>query len=132
MLFTLEPVQALYGDCLLLHFGTPAAPQLVLIDGGPNTVYDKHLKPRLLELKAKRVAGTAPLPIRLMMISHIDDDHINGILALLRDMDAQQDRGPLPYKIEDFWFNSFDDLVGKAASTLAVPAAQSPAGGAAP
>ena len=85
MLFSLEAVQALHGDSLLVHFGTPAAPQLMVVDGGPRTVYDRHLKPRLLELKKSRVPDEAkPLPIRLMMISHIDDDHINGILELLR------------------------------------------------
>ena len=119
MLFSLEAVQALHGDSLLVHFGTQAKPQMALIDGGPATVYGNHLKPRLLELKAKRAKGKDPLPIRLMMISLIDDDHINGILALLRDM--EQTKGPLPYKIDDFWFNSFDDIVGNSASTVALP-----------
>ncbi len=122
MLFSLEAVQALHGDALLVHFGTPAAPQLMVIDGGPGTVYDRHLKPRLLQLKNSRAPDEAtPLPIRLMMISHIDDDHINGVLSLLRDLDQQRRRGPLPFRIDDFWFNSFDDIVGKQARTVAVP-----------
>src|SRR3954469_7874325 len=104
MLFSLEAVQALHGDSLLVHFGTAAAPQLIVVDGGPSTVYAKHLKPRLLELKKSRVAdATKPLVIGLMMISHIDDDHINGILALLRELDAQRGKRPLPFQIDDFW-----------------------------
>jgi beta-lactamase superfamily II metal-dependent hydrolase len=120
MLFTLEAVQALHGDALLLHFGQTSAPELMVIDGGPSTVYDNHLRPRLLELKKSR-AGDKALPVRAIMISHIDDDHINGILSLLRDLDQQRTRGPLPFRIDDFWFNSFDDLVGKEAQTVAVP-----------
>ncbi len=55
MLFSLEAVQALHGDSLLVHFGTAASPELIVVDGGPGTVYLKHLKPRLLELKKARV-----------------------------------------------------------------------------
>jgi hypothetical protein len=123
MLFSLEAVQALHGDSLLIHFGTAAAPRLMVVDGGPATVYTKYLKPRLLQLKGSRAPdpGT-PLSIRVMMISHIDDDHISGILALLREMDQQrQRRAPAPFRIEDFWFNSFDDIVGREAQTLAAP-----------
>src|SRR4051812_45115243 len=124
MLFSLEAVQALHGDSLLVHFGTAASPELMVVDGGPGSVYLEHLKPRLLELKQARVTDPKrPLPIRLMMISHIDDDHINGILALLRDLDELRGHAPLPFQISDFWFNSFDDLVGKEAPSLAVPAA---------
>ena len=36
MLFTLEAVQALHGDALLLHFGKTSAPELIVIDGGPS------------------------------------------------------------------------------------------------
>lgn len=128
MLFSLEAVQALHGDSLLLHFGTTAKPQLFVIDGGPASVYAKHLKPRLLELKKSRAGDAKPLPMR-MMISHIDDDHINGILELLRDLDKEKKKGPLPFQIDDFWFNSFDDLVGKEAATLAVPSKGSGGGG---
>jgi hypothetical protein len=129
MLFTLEAVQALHGDALLLHFGKPSAPELMVIDGGPSTVYDNHLQPRLLELKKARAGEKAPLPIRAMMISHIDDDHINGLLSLLRDLDQHRKRGPLPFRIDDFWFNSFDDLVGKEAETVAVPSKGARTGG---
>lgn len=131
MLFSLEAVQALHGDALLVHFGTSAAPQLMVVDGGPGTVYERHLKPRLLELKKRRAPDEAtPLAIRLMMISHIDDDHINGLLELLRDLDEQRTRGPLPFRIDDFWFNSFDDIVGKEARTVAMPGkGRGPSGG---
>src|SRR6185503_13237830 len=77
MLFTLEALHAKHGDSLLLHYGKPGAPNLIVIDGGPAGVYKTSLRPRLTELKQSRSAD-APLTIRMMMVSHLDDDHING------------------------------------------------------
>ena len=37
MLFTLEPLKAAEGDCVLLHWGTGADAKLAVIDGGPGT-----------------------------------------------------------------------------------------------
>ena len=81
MLFTLEALDAGKGDALLLHFGTIATPELIVIDGGPSGVYRRVLKPRLEELRASRGENDR-LTIRLAMVSHIDDDHINGILYI--------------------------------------------------
>jgi len=50
MLFTLEALQAKHGDSLLLHYGKPKAPKLIVIDGGPAGVYKASLRPRLAEL----------------------------------------------------------------------------------
>ena len=46
MILTLEPLPAKEGDCLLLHWGTKAAPKLAVIDGGPARVYEDSLEPR--------------------------------------------------------------------------------------
>lgn len=112
MIFTLEALEAKHGDSLLLHYGTAADPQLIVIDGGPSGVFDKTLRPRLEQLKAIR-SPAAPLPIRLMMVSHIDDDHIKGILELtvelLEQREAQQ---PLLCDITTLWHNSFDEILG--------------------
>lgn len=112
MIFTLEALEAKHGDSLLLHYGAPNDPQLIVIDGGPSGVFDKTLRPRLEQLKAIR-SPAAPLPIRLMMVSHIDDDHIKGILELtielLEQREAQQ---PLLCDITTLWHNSFDEILG--------------------
>jgi hypothetical protein len=115
MLFTLEALEAKYGDSLLLHFGTPAKPQIILIDGGPAGVYTQTLSKRLAALKAGRNAQ-GPLPIRMVMISHIDDDHINGVLQLLRKLEAET--GKPSYDIATLWHNSFDDLLSNAAAEI--------------
>lgn len=109
-----EALRAKYGDCLLLHYGTADEPRLTVIDGGPPGVYPDALRPRLDEIREERgLDDTTPLAIDLMMVSHIDQDHIAGILQLVRKMkDLRDGRKPVPWKIDRFWHNSFDDLLG--------------------
>lgn len=123
MLFTLEALQAHEGDSLLLHYGDPGDPRLVLIDGGPRNTWPGS-RARLDALREARAGAGAKLPIRLVMVSHIDDDHIQGILDLT---DALLDGPDRPeYEITWFWHNSFDDVVGPAARTsiASIPALQ--------
>jgi hypothetical protein len=113
MIFSLEVRRARKGDCLILHYGTKTKPGLVLIDGGPAQVYGPQLKPRLTEIrKARRLAEGEPLTVDLLMVSHIDDDHINGILELTHELaDTKAARRPLPIKVLNFWHNTFDDII---------------------
>jgi hypothetical protein len=73
-----------------------------------------HLKPRLDTIRAKRkLAAGSSLPVDLLMVSHIDDDHIRGILELTRELtDAKRARKPLSVKIGNLWHNSFDKIIG--------------------
>lgn len=114
MIFSLDVQRARKGDCLLLHYGTRGDPGLALIDGGPGRVYKPHLKPRLGQIRqARGLAPEAPLVVDLLMVSHIDDDHINGILEMTRELVLARDsHRPLPLKVRSFWHNTFDDLVG--------------------
>jgi hypothetical protein len=126
MLFTFEVLQANHGDCLLLHFGTKTKPKLMVIDGGPDKIYVNHLKPRLLAIKKKRSAGK-PLPIDMVMISHLDDDHANGICALLEEMVS--DGTGSPFNISHLWVNTFDDILGnnQLPSVASIAASAAPA-----
>src|SRR5262245_31590409 len=118
MLFTLEALQAKHGDSLLLHYGKPSAPKLIVIDGGPAGVYKASLRPRLAELKESR-SPNAPLSIRMLMVSHLDDDHVNGVLAFLDDLvETQSNREELPYDIVTLWNNTFDDIIGNDSQEL--------------
>lgn len=118
MLFTLEALKARHGDSLLLHYGDPERPRLIVIDGGPRGVYKNSLKPRLEALRESRTPdGT--LPIQLLMVSHIDDDHIQGVLELTREMiERQDDEQPQLWKIRKLWHNSFDDILGNHSDDL--------------
>ena len=119
MRFSLDLLPARKGDCLLLHFGTKAKPGLVMIDGGPKTVYAEHLKPRLLDIRKLRGLGPQqPLPVDLLMVSHVDDDHIQGILDLTRELRAAgAGQAPL-VRVAGIWHNSFDDLLGSTPKEL--------------
>lgn len=114
MFFSLDVRRAKKGDCLILHYGSKTKPGLGLIDGGPAQVYGPHLKPRLQEIRKMRKLGAdEPLPVDFLMVSHIDDDHINGILELTKELlEAKAARKQLPLKIKGVWHNTFDDIIG--------------------
>ncbi|HYN21496.1 MAG TPA: hypothetical protein VE078_11090 [Thermoanaerobaculia bacterium] len=125
----LEALRAQFGDSLLLHFGTEQKPRLVVIDGGPPGVYNDALEPRLHEIRNERkLAANKALEIDLMMVSHIDRDHIAGILELAQNLKTlKESKQPVPWKIQRFWHNSFDDIldnddvsVASAASVMSV------------
>jgi hypothetical protein len=111
--FTLEALEAKHGDSLILHYGAAASPRFIVIDGGPPGTYKKAFRPRLDAIREHRGGGT--LEIRMLMVSHIDDDHITGVLELTSDLieDDKAER-QLPFDILTLWHNSFDDIIAKA------------------
>jgi glyoxylase-like metal-dependent hydrolase (beta-lactamase superfamily II) len=77
-IFSLEAFNAEQGDCFPITFGDESEPTFLVVDGGPDReTYDGRLKPRLLEL-----AGKGRLALPLVACSHIDSDHIGGILVI--------------------------------------------------
>jgi hypothetical protein len=112
MIFTLEALQADHGDCLLLHYGKTDDPKTIVIDGGPSGIYRNFLKPRLLQVKAAN-SPNAPLSLSMVMVSHMDDDHVNGILSLTKEAIDLNDAGkPMLFEMDNLWFNAFDDIIG--------------------
>jgi hypothetical protein len=112
--FSLDVRRARKGDCLLLHSGTKEKPGLVLIDGGPSNVYKPHLRPRIEQIrKARKLGPQSPLTVDLLMVSHVDDDHIRGILDLTAELNADQGGTAPLLRILSLWHNSFDDVIGK-------------------
>jgi hypothetical protein len=132
VIFTLEALRAEQGDCLLLHYGASAGKvQRVLVDGGPAGVYGRALGPRLAQLRS--VGSRTQL--RMVMISHIDDDHIAGIVDLLDRMCERVDDGSDPeIEIGELWFNAFENLTaaGRHAEAAQVQSAAAYAAAAAP
>ena len=106
----LEALQAKDGDCLLLHYDSAAKPGLILIDGGSKGVYREVLEKRLNQLKGSR----SSLDLRMVIISHIDADHITGILDMFRQMKNQKENGETyPWKVKSLWHNAFEKMVGR-------------------
>lgn len=124
--------QSAYGDCLLLE---GRSGDLVLCDGGLHTSMRMHVREAL---SALRDAGRE---IAYAYVSHIDQDHISGVLQLLEDeatwraFDHHERRGdavkrptvPRPPVINGIFHNAFRDQVpgntGSIRSLLAAGAA---------
>lgn len=92
-----ELLPASRGDCILIEYGKDEnSLHRILIDGGTKGTY-KHLKQRILQIpKEQRVFD-------LLVITHIDADHIAGILELLK-------KDELNITFKDIWFNGLKHL----------------------
>src|SRR5271166_3132648 len=79
-----------HGDCLWIEYGDPT--RRILVDGGPYYSY-KHLRNRIEQL------DVGDRHFELLIVTHIDADHIEGILRLL------QEPQHLGVSFDDVWFN---------------------------
>lgn len=112
MLFSFDVIRARKGDCSILHYGSADDPRHIMIDGGPSKVYGPHLRPRLEQIKkARGIDQKKPLPIEALMVSHVDDDHIRGILDLTRELIENPARQLV--QISSVWHNSFENIIGQ-------------------
>lgn len=92
-----ECIQAAQGDCILIEYGEdPNALHRILIDGGTNDTY-KRIKKRMETLSPHQ------RHFDLLVITHIDADHIAGILDLIEAED-------LGITFADIWFNGYKHL----------------------
>jgi hypothetical protein len=101
-MFKLHVVQARFGDCLILEYGTKGKPRYTLVDGGPPGNFAEDLEPALGAI----VGSDGKLD--LAVVSHVDNDHIIGILdlfAALEDDDVSE--RPRRVGIGGLWHNSF-------------------------
>ena len=86
-MFKLRVLQAEFGDCLILEYGTAAQPRYILIDGGPSSIYENHLRE---ELRAIAASGGE---LEVMVLSHVDKDHVIGLLDLTAELREQRGNG---------------------------------------
>lgn len=96
-MFRLEMLPAAHGDCLWIEYGSGHTVHRILIDGGPAHTYPA-LRERILHLPADERR------FELLVITHIDADHIEGVVRLLRESEA------LNCTFERIWFNGRDQL----------------------
>jgi len=98
----LHVIQAEFGDSLLLQYGTAAAPRFILIDGGPKFTFTRSLHDSLKTIIAK------PRKLDAVMLSHVDEDHIIGLLDLVAELRHQAANGlDVTLTIAELWHNSF-------------------------
>lgn len=103
-MFRIEMLPAGHGDSLLVAYGEQAAPHHMLIDGGPYYTYSGGAfvaRTTLSERVQKLIE--AGYPLDLLVITHIDADHIEGVMKLLANW-------PKNLKIEEVWFNAWRHL----------------------
>ncbi|MGI9238378.1 MAG: ComEC/Rec2 family competence protein [Woeseiaceae bacterium] len=95
----LEMLPAAEGDALLLTYGDTDDPHRILIDGGRRSTY-RHLRERIEQIA---VNDEGKRYFELLIVTHIDADHIEGIICLLQDEELNCDFG-------DIWFNDWNHL----------------------
>lgn len=96
-MFTIEMLPAGHGDCLWIEYGDAQAPRRMLIDCGTKGAGQRQLLPK--------VASLAPADRRfgLLVMTHIDADHIGGAIPFLA-------RLPDAVSFADVWFNARPQL----------------------
>lgn len=95
-MFTIEMLPARHGDCLWIEYGTRDNPRRVLIDGGP---------PQTAEILRQRIEAIPEdrRAFELLVITHVDEDHLGGLLEILADP-------PAGLAFRDIWFNAWKHL----------------------
>ena len=79
------------GDCIIIEF---VSGHFILIDGGYVDTYRNYLRPKLIEIAA---GGGI---IDALVVTHIDSDHISGIIKLLEEE-------LMPITIREIWYNGY-------------------------
>jgi len=117
--------QSADGDCLLLESKDK---RLILCDGGRPASMTGFVRKELAKLRNKK------RKIDAVYVSHIDNDHITGVLQLLEDevewrvYDHHKAAGhtgikkpavPRPPDIDGLWHNSFSDQLEENSETVA-------------
>src|SRR3954454_8805352 len=111
-MFELDVVQAAFGDCLIVRYGTRTRQRMLLVDGGPFGTFSDHLRPALIKL------GGTGVTLDLVVLSHIDNDHVMGLLEMFGAMEKARleqsptTETPTPAVVRELWHNSFSLSAG--------------------
>ena len=99
----IEMMPAERGDAILVEYGIgPQATNRVLIDGGPvNSGNYDGIRSRLAEIPT---AADGRRYLDLLIVTHVDTDHVEGVIRLLQDDE-------LRCVFDDVWFNGWRHLV---------------------
>jgi len=107
------------GDCLLLEGGTSGR---ILVDAGVPEAYREHVAAAMGQLRKQN------RDLDLVYVSHIDGDHIGGVLEMLNDEMAwrvhkfqiehghpthKKPKVPRPARVRKIWHNAFHEQVPK-------------------
>lgn len=97
-IFRVSMLPAIQGDALWIEYGDADSPRRILIDGGPIGAYGS-LEKQLTSLPE------GDQRVELLVITHVDTDHIEGIIRLLAPKASDW-----PISPNDIWFNGWPHL----------------------
>lgn len=102
-----EALPANEGDCILVTIIKDDIH--ILIDGGTAETYRNYLRDCLLRMKDEGKA------IDLLIVTHIDNDHIGGIIELIKENGTSSESKIVA--IKNIWYNSYRHLQFEKNST---------------
>jgi len=95
-MYNIHSLPASFGDSIFIEYGEAGDEHYILIDGGPYYAFEGIIT-------AIRRIAPGLKKIELLVITHIDIDHIDGIVKLLN-------RDDLPFEIRQVWFNGWKEI----------------------
>jgi hypothetical protein len=93
-IFAIEMLPADNGDCLWIEYGDPSRPRRILVDCGAVSAA------RTVASRIESIGAPSERVFELFVLTHIDADHINGVLPLFA-------HPSLNARFEDIWFNGW-------------------------
>lgn len=84
-----------HGDCVVITFEEKGKPACIVVDGGEFTSSAEALSDYLESQNVKT--------INLMVGTHIDQDHINGLKIFVQDQVKKRDRQESYIEVNEFW-----------------------------
>ena len=102
--FHIEMLPAKHGDALWIEYGSPARTRRIMIDGGPINAWPE-VSARLEQLPP------GDQGVELVVISHVDTDHIEGLIRLMAEPENRWPIAPA-----EIWFNGWRHI--EEANTL--------------
>ncbi|CAA0182846.1 MBL fold metallo-hydrolase [Tenacibaculum maritimum] len=109
-MINIKMYEASEGDAFLVSFGQDENINL-LIDMGLSETYNNHIKRDLISLNERAKS------IQLLVITHIDKDHIEGAISFLKENGNNSNI----IKVEEVWHNSYRHLQFDKQKTDKIP-----------
>lgn len=100
MSIRIKALPAYDGDCFIINFGEKGDEKNIIIDGGRCQAVVRRLKEEIQMIEKKKQC------VDLLVVTHLDADHIYGILKIFEDPDIDKNI------FKKVWFNSKENLSG--------------------
>lgn len=103
-MYNIHLLPAAFGDSILIEYGSEQEQHYILIDGGPYYNFEKVLR-------AIKAIAPGMTRLELLIITHVDIDHIDGIVCLLNKKNSL-------FIIDQIWFNGYNQVYSPASADI--------------